>query len=87
MRNPMDSPFLRSQEAKYGTSSSFSLGPALHEPGGQEVSSATDHSQSTADLTAFVRHYEAMAFPPTCFWFSHISDFDTDRSISLFGEC
>ncbi|CAM6109177.1 unnamed protein product [Calypogeia fissa] len=56
MRNPMDSPFLRSQEAKYGNSSSFSLGPALHEPAGQEASSATDPSQSTADLTAFVQN-------------------------------
>lgn len=58
MRNPMDSPFLRSQESKFGQSSSFSLGPALHEPGGLEPSSGTDPSQSTADLTAFVRHNE-----------------------------
>jgi heat shock factor-binding protein 1 len=52
----MDSPFLRSQEAMYGRTSSFSLGPALNESGPQEVSPATDPSQSTADLTAFVQN-------------------------------
>lgn len=51
-----DSPFLRAQEAKYG--SGFSLGPGMHEAGASEGGGAgggaVDTPQSTADLTAFV---------------------------------
>ncbi|OAE24493.1 hypothetical protein AXG93_1615s1470 [Marchantia polymorpha subsp. ruderalis] len=53
-----DSPFLRAQEAKYG--SGFSLGPGMHEAGASEGGGAgggaVDTPQSTADLTAFVQN-------------------------------